>query len=296
MVKDRMDTICYSCHPGAETRFIKTFTHSPVITGNCQECHRSHRSDNDDLLTNRADDPGLCRKCHGDLLKETPDGFSHPLFTEGRCLTCHEVHGSNIQGMITDDQEALCLSCHKERLGEEIGEVGSEHLPFTKAECTKCHNPHKAGLEHLILAEPPDLCFTCHTGLKDRLFKDEECAKIKEMEDRGIDTAGRGEMCDGKKLYVHSKPDLLDCGRCHRPHFSEEEGLINKPVQQLCMECHDLDTGGFTRAHLNIEPDVMDCRKCHEPHSSEDPKFFRENIHPLFRARACENCHIVKTQ
>jgi hypothetical protein len=40
----------------------------------------------------------------------------------------------------------------------------------------------------------------------------------------------------------------------------------------------------------------MHCVACHEPHASKDPKLFREQQHPPFAARSCEECHTVGSQ
>jgi len=78
------------------------------------------------------------------------------------------------------------------------------------------------------------------------------------------------------------------------PHSSPENALIVAPVQKLCAECHDYETGPFNKAHIDIDANEIDCRNCHDPHASKDPMFFKDVVHPLFKARACEDCHIVE--
>ncbi len=229
-------------------------------------------------------------------MKESMEGSSHPLFKTGKCLTCHDAHGSNIGGMIVKKQASLCFSCHDKHLGEEIKDVKSTHAPFAEATCTKCHSPHKAKLDSLVLAGNPGLCFTCHEDLKAEIFKEQECARAKEREDQGLPAGKMSVKCDDVKLYVHARSELIECDKCHRPHFAQEPALINKPVQALCEECHDYEKESFSKSHINIDPAVIDCRKCHDPHTSKDPKFFKEEIHPLFKARACEECHMVEKQ
>jgi len=196
--------------------------------------------------------------------------------------------------MIVKDQSSLCFSCHEQNLGENAANIKSTHVPFQEGECTKCHSPHKAKLDKLVLAGYPDLCLSCHKALKAKMYKEEECAKAKKREEAGMEVGPLDVECDGVTMYVHAPSDLRDCKICHRPHFSPETGLIKRPVQELCGECHDFNKPSFKKGHLNIDPQVMDCRKCHDPHTSDDPMFFKEVIHPLFKARSCGDCHLVE--
>lgn len=108
---------------------------------------------------------------------------------------------------------------------------------------------------------------------------------------RGDDTSKKPEK---GKIYVHSPSDLKNCQTCHRPHYSEELALINRPIKILCGSCHDYKKDTFAKAHLNIAAPVMDCRKCHVPHTANNPKFFKEFIHKPFADKVCKDCHIVE--
>ncbi len=124
--------------------------------------------------------------------------------------------------------------------------------------------------------------------------KEEECANADQTKDAGQGVGQLSVVCDGVKMYVHAPSDLRDCKICHKPHYSAERGLINKPVNELCGGCHDFKKTSFQKSHLNIDPAVMDCMKCHDPHTSEDPMFFEDVIHPLFKARSCGDCHVTE--
>ena len=50
IIKDRMDRVCYTCHTDAEGKFLKTYTHKPVMDANCDACHQSHGSNEKNLL------------------------------------------------------------------------------------------------------------------------------------------------------------------------------------------------------------------------------------------------------
>ena len=142
--------------------------------------------------------------------------------------------------------------------------AASRHAPFTSGACTSCHDPHRSKLGKLLQAPSPDLCLTCHQAIGERM----------------------------KTETVHP-PAARDCVRCHAPHSAAEKTLLARPPQKLCGDCHDLKGAAFTTAHLGIDPAAMHCVACHAPHSSKDPKLFREQQHPPFAARACDECHVV---
>jgi len=290
MLKNRTDTICYSCHFDAEVKFLKTNTHIPVVDGKCNTCHRSHGAANKNLLAADRDDPKLCVGCHADLMKPAEGGSNHEFFKNGRCLKCHEVHGGNIAGMIVSKQGFLCYSCHGTDPGKEVKNIKSSHDPVVEGECTKCHSPHKANLDDLLLADYPDLCLTCHTDLKARMYP--KTNNDTQGNDTQSSNAKTGEAA-AAKIYVHAPSDLKNCQICHKPHFSAELDLIVKPIQPLCGKCHDYKTTSFREAHLNIDAGVMDCRKCHDSHTSTDPKFFKATMHKPFKDRTCKDCHII---
>jgi hypothetical protein len=78
------------------------------------------------------------------------------------------------------------------------------------------------------------------------------------------------------------------------PHMSAQPSLLAEPIHQLCGVCHNLKDEAFNKAHINIDASVIDCRTCHDPHASKDPKFFKDNMHPPFAGRTCDDCHVVK--
>ena len=164
--------------------------------------------------------------------------------------------------MIVAKQDVLCFQCHT-KLQQEMGTGKSKHAPIMTGQCTQCHSPHKSKLAKLLVVESPDLCFTCHKNMKERLGKD-----------------------------ITHPPAARDCLRCHLPHFSKDPSLMAQPLSALCGECHDLNGSSFVKAHIGIKAAVMDCMSCHDPHASKDPKLFKENEHPPFAARSCDDCHI----
>lgn len=98
-----------------------------------------------------------------------------------------------------------------------------------------------------------------------------------------------------KSAKVHN------CDMCHLPHQKEMPGkiLLNKPLQELCVSCHQ-DRVGKGEHKVGIRPQMpveglpldadgkMTCITCHDPH---DTKGFGM----LLRARGfneiCKKCH-----
>jgi predicted CXXCH cytochrome family protein len=226
-------------------------------------------------------------------MKEEKTGSGHPLFKGGKCLTCHDSHGSNIAGMLVKKQGPLCFSCHETGLKKEAAVIKSEHPTFISGECTKCHSPHKTKLEKLLLSGTPDLCITCHKELKDKMYWNENCEKLKAAGETETNAAAIKACNAVSSIYVHAPSALQTCLRCHKPHLSAEAGLIVQPLQTLCAECHDYKTDSFNKAHIYIDAAVMDCNKCHDPHTSKGPKFFKDTVHKPFNAESCGECHMT---
>jgi predicted CXXCH cytochrome family protein len=166
--------------------------------------------------------------------------------------------------MLVEKQDNICFTCHSD-LAEDIQNGKSKHSPVLAGECTKCHSPHKSKISKLLLAVSPDLCLNCHQDLKIKIEKEK----------------------------VHP-PAASDCLRCHKPHASSEPSLIVQPLHSLCGECHDLKGISFNKAHIGIDATIINCISCHTPHASKDPKLFKDNIHPPFAARSCDECHVVE--
>jgi predicted CXXCH cytochrome family protein len=96
-----------------------TFTHSPVVGGDCSTCHAPHASDSARLMRQASTVEG-CGACH-DWLKHT----SHPMgekVTDLRnknrsvdCLSCHRSHGTGYRYLIPFPTPTdLCVQCHKQ--------------------------------------------------------------------------------------------------------------------------------------------------------------------------------------
>lgn len=90
LVKTVHDGLCADCHkdvPG-EARY----THAPVLTLACLECHEPHESRGPGLLLKNT--PNVCTRCH--RVEDLSTGSHHPSSvpaSDAECLRCHDPHG-----------------------------------------------------------------------------------------------------------------------------------------------------------------------------------------------------------
>ena len=116
--KQRMNDLCFDCHPSKEGPFI--FEHEPVVE-DCAICHTPHGSVADNLLV--ANEPMVCLQCHefhfhtgykgaderadvGGTEYESPwgaEGFNRGFTT--KCTECHsQIHGTDLPSQTVPGQ------------------------------------------------------------------------------------------------------------------------------------------------------------------------------------------------
>jgi predicted CXXCH cytochrome family protein len=110
--------------------------------------------------------------------------------------------------------------------------IASTHKPFGERACASCHD---RGSSNRLVREGNELCFGCH---------------------RGIITGKR----------VAHVPALAECLLCHMPHKSENVRLLQQPLPELCLMCHDRE------AMLQVHGEIGDCLSCHNPHESDEDR------------------------
>ena len=94
--KDNIKETCVQCHPQKRGPFL--YEHADVAE-DCLNCHNSHGSVNQSLLTVR--EPFLCLQCHEGHFINTPSGqrisagAARAYYT--RCTDCHSrIHGTDV--------------------------------------------------------------------------------------------------------------------------------------------------------------------------------------------------------
>jgi predicted CXXCH cytochrome family protein len=114
----------------------------------------------------------------------------------------------------------------------DLAAAVSTHKPFGERSCASCHDP---GASNRLVREGNELCFGCHRGI-----------------------------LTGKR--VTHVPALAECLLCHRPHRSENVRLLQQPLPELCLMCHD------RQEMLRVHGEIGECLSCHNPHESDEDR------------------------
>ena len=262
------ESFCVSCHSELEQEIAEGEPHAPVAGGECGACHQAHAGNEVALLTSSKME--LCGECH-DMsdreLRAAHKGFplegvdcqnchaahvgpagstglllpdKHGPFADGDCTTCHE--GLQPHKLVAGGHQ-LCFSCHEDIISES--QNAFVHAPLREEDgCTSCHGPHVGYGSSLQPKQGIQTCLTCH---------------------------------DGKEFQGSMKHAVAfeDCGNCHQPHTSANEGLlVVSDVMEMCTSCHDdaVETHYHPMGAGVTDPrtqEPLNCVGCHSAHSSD---------------------------
>jgi len=237
-----------------------------------------------------------CTTCHLDcnLLPTGNQQESSDYYLKAKepalCLECHTASKKDL-APAHDNQplgNSKCSGCHDPH-SSNIPKLLREfsHGPYKARLCSACHPAPVDGKVQLAAADVNQLCYDCHTGFKE------------EMEG----TKSR------HKLLSQSNRSCMDC---HDPHAANQDYVLKKPIQDLCLGCH-IETPNKTTPgampsqeatntskgsddnntqYLKLsskyvhEPARKSCVLCHDAHGSEFPKELRAPERDL-----CMDCH-----
>lgn len=250
------DTIktCMDCHADL---ISEEEVHSPAKK-KCERCHETngneHPLDNIVAFTLADTIPNLCYSCHD---PKNEEDHVHDPIQKGECLLCHSPHSSpNLYLVTADPISKLCDQCHT----LDIPEANMTHQAITDGDCQGCHNPHQADNEKFLNStNTSGLCRSCHRNQRKEL----------------------------KLEHVHS-PFKEDCFKCHQPHSSKENHLLDYKPKELCISCHEEFVSAIHEMPL-IHQAVNEadaCLNCHTPHASVEKELIRSKEKDL-----CLNCH-----
>ncbi|MCK4502394.1 MAG: hypothetical protein KAU22_05115, partial [Desulfuromonadales bacterium] len=90
---------------------------------------------------------------------------------------------------------------------------------------------------------------------------------------------------------AHAPAQQGQCGECHAAHVSSRPDLLNKPGDQLCVSCHDLDPQKLAVHHGGIAPGADSCLGCHDSHGGPDRSLTFPIKHEPFDQKDCAACH-----
>lgn len=92
--------------------------------------------------------------------------------------------------------------------------------------------------------------------------------------------------------HQHPPAREENCGACHNPHATAQQGLLHKPQKQLCSDCHGEAVAAWEQAKFSHKPVVSGrCSQCHSPHTGDHPGLLRQPPRQL-----CGQCHNSVTQ
>jgi predicted CXXCH cytochrome family protein len=227
-----------------------------------------------------------CRQCHNEVLDkwdmaevkhfpyreqgcESCHALEHKKFTAelGKpCVICHDLASVEIKKghFGADVTGADCFNCHYTHGSDRKGLLKEEvHTPFGSGMCDVCH---KIGSEGKIetKAELKKTCLICH-------------ANIATKEDK----------------ITHAAYELFECTSCHSAHTATYDGLLNKELTALCLDCHGKNQ---VRKHpYDVRPsekitysDTVTCVSCHRPHAAKFSFLLKDSLQ---EGKLCYNCH-----
>jgi predicted CXXCH cytochrome family protein len=237
-----------------------------------------------------------CVACHLDCDQLSPGNQQEPpdYYLKAKepelCLECHTASKKDL-APAHDNQplgNSKCSGCHDPHTSN-IPKLMREfsHGPFKARLCSACHPKPVDGKVQLAAADMDQLCSDCHTDFKEEL---------------------EGTKSRHKLLSQSNK----SCMECHDPHAANQEYVLKRPVQDLCLSCHvenpdktipkslpsqqtvNAPTGSDDKSsqYLKLsskhvhEPVRKSCLLCHDAHGSDFPKELRAPVRDL-----CMNCH-----
>lgn len=193
-----------------------------------------------------------------------------------------------------EQQNHMCLSCHKDDKGKRWAGSGHERADVA---CASCHLIHQR--EDLILKKETqtEICQGCHQQVANEMqlrsahpikYGQMECADCHDTHDSLADASlvknTLNESCfschadkRGPYLWEHA-PVAEDCSLCHSSHGSINNALLMTRTPQLCQQCHSeaqhpsfgyQGTGVARRSGFVAGKSCMNCH--HQVHGSNHP-------------------------
>jgi predicted CXXCH cytochrome family protein len=206
----------------------------------------------------------------------TPNNFRqavmHQPQLETLCTPCHNMRPTAKQMSSAQDKDNPCFSCHK-----RMANMKFVHGPVGTYSCSYCHSLQGTPL-YSTPKRDTKLCFDCHTE--------------KEKEFKGFKFR-HGPVAGGM------------CEICHDSHGSEYPSMLHKPIDKLCLSCHEqvaktvhvttLSDGsghpisGKTDLSERGKGRELSCISCHNPHGGKARYYYvtgNDNKMAL-----CQICH-----
>ena len=213
-----------------------------------------------------------CRVCHQSITDKGP--VKHGPTVNLECLRCHQQATEPLRiGFPVIGTQELCLLCHqqeKEWLDKKV-----THGPLVMGGCTLCHDPHGGSYKGQLWADGRlGLCIACHSNMANLVSP--------------VDPVP----------YVHGIIFGNGCLACHDAHATDQEFVLKRPINELCLSCHPtLLLGGghpVARHPVSRPQDFLrpgrkfSCTSCHDPHGTVHRYFLIETKQG---GKLCRGCH-----
>ncbi len=190
------------------------------LPSGCEDCHDLREITNIDPM-GLMKGQGSCIVCHKNFIERIK--LRHSPTVNNQCLICHQLSLKPWRiGIPAGKIDDTCFICHTGK--KELMSQKHRHGPLV-AGCILCHNPHGDEYRYYLWADGSvDICVTCHSDMK----------KLLEP--------------DSPSFNVHGVIRGPGCVVCHDPHASDEQFMLRKPVNMLCLGCHQDNIDSENRA------------------------------------------------
>ena len=161
---------CLTCHASGPTHLDSANSFHRQNEVSCIDCHSPHHATTKEKLLIKAQ-PELCYGCHLQQKSQFNMPFHHRV-NEGliQCSDCHQQHGTAgvwesdhlvRQVRTSDNGDAVCFNCHKDKQGPFV----FPHCSVKLEGCATCHIPHGGANTHMLKYSNVNLlCLQCHTA------------------------------------------------------------------------------------------------------------------------------------
>ncbi len=250
---------------------ITEFHVDDTLPKSCQECHDLEISDDVNLLATTQNTS--CVSCHVNLFVNNP--WRHTTTHNQQCLKCHIQSSQPLDiGFPSGKSREVCFLCHTSKRAWLSKKT--VHGVIELGGCTLCHDPHADKYRYQLWQEGTiHLCLACHGNMQNLVSQRDRLP------------------------YVHNIIFGQGCTGCHDPHATDNPFMLIKPINELCLGCHQRANQfafnhplprhpvSASQEHRRHDRELT-CSSCHDPHGSSEPYMLIETVRD---GRICRKCH-----